>query len=204
MDTFGHLTVFTGPMFSDKTTNLITLDRNLAQFGGLESLVFYPTRDTRLAVRGVVAPHGEDPEEGGIKAYPVKTAGDILCHPRLKRTPVVMIDEGNFFPLEENPNLVEVVFQLWVAGKRVVVAGLDLDFRRQPFGAMPGVICLASALGGDVFHLRAVCQSCGGLAAFSQRLIDGDSAHYGDEIVVIGAEELYEARCPACHIVRRD
>lgn len=203
MDTFGHLTVFTGPMFSDKTTNLITLDRNLAQFGGLESLVFYPTRDTRPALRGFIAPHGED-RRGGIGAYPVKTAGDILHHPRLKKALVVMIDEGNLFPLEENPNLVEVVFQLWKVGKRVAVAGLDLDFRRQPFGAMPGIICLASALGGNVYHFKAVCQSCGSLAVFSQRLVDGEPAHYEDEIVVIGADQLYEARCPTCHVVRKD
>ncbi|HVX00885.1 MAG TPA: hypothetical protein VHA52_10685, partial [Candidatus Babeliaceae bacterium] len=82
-------------------------------------------------------------------------------------------------------------------GKRVIVAGLDLDFRGMPFSCMPLLLALADS----VLKLQAVCAICGGDAHFTQRLVDGRPASYNDPIIIVGAQECYQARCRNCHVI---
>ncbi len=110
-------------------------------------------------------------------------------------TAVVAIDEVQFF----GNGIMGVCETLASQGKRVILAGLDLDFRGEPFGPMP----LLMALAKTVDKLRAICVICGSEASRSQRLVNGQPAHYDDPVILVGAEEVYEARCRACHEVRR-
>ena len=94
-------------------------------------------------------------------------------------------------------SIVDVCDTLALQGKRVIVAGLDLDFRGEPFGPMPILMAKAES----VRKLHAICMVCGGEASRTQRLINGKPAYYEDPIILIGAEETYEARCRGCHEV---
>lgn len=113
---------------------------------------------------------------------------------RLKSgTTVVGVDEAQFFDEE----ILRVVQELADQGLRVIVAGLDTDFRGEPFGMMPAIMAQAER----VDKLHAICMVCGDLASRTQRLIDGRPARYDDPVVVVGASELYEARCREHHQV---
>ena len=108
---------------------------------------------------------------------------------------VVAIDEGNFFPQV----LVDVCEALALRGKRVIVSGLDMDFRAEPFDPMPELMARAD----KVDKLTAICVRCGGMATRSQRLVDGKPPRYDDPLIVIGKDDIYEPRCRSCHIVLR-
>jgi thymidine kinase len=108
---------------------------------------------------------------------------------------IIGIDEVQFF----GHDIILLVDKLVAQGRRVIVAGLDLDFRGIPFGCMPTLMALAD----DVTKLKAVCMQSGKDAHFSQRLIDGEPAKHTDPIVMVGAEEAYEARSRACHEIDR-
>jgi thymidine kinase len=108
-------------------------------------------------------------------------------------TDVVAIDEVQFFA----PEIIPIIKSLSAQGKRVVVAGLDQDFRGEPFGSMPTLMALAE----KVDKLQAICVVCGEPASRTQRIIDGKPARYTDEIIMVGADEKYEARCSKCHEV---
>jgi thymidine kinase len=109
---------------------------------------------------------------------------------------VVAVDEAQFFDDE----LIQVVQELAHGGRRVLVAGLDTDFRGVPFGPMPQLMALAE----QVDKLHAICMVCGETASRTQRLINGRPARFDDPVVVVGASELYEARCRAHHEVPKD
>ena len=109
---------------------------------------------------------------------------------------MVAIDEAQFF----DDRIATVAQQLADRGLRVIVAGLDMDFRGEPFGPMPRLMAQAER----VDKLHAICMVCGGLASRTQRLIDGKPARYSDPVVVVGASELYEARCRQHHVVPKD
>jgi thymidine kinase len=108
-------------------------------------------------------------------------------------TDVVAIDEAQFF----DQAVVNVCNELASHGIRVIVAGLDMDFRGEPFGPMPSLMSQAE----KVDKLRAICVVCGREASRSQRLIDGQPAAYDDPIIMVGAKEAYQARCRHCHQV---
>jgi len=108
---------------------------------------------------------------------------------------VVGIDELQFFPKEIVPILITLIEQ----GKRIVVAGLDLDFRGEPFGVMPIVMALADS----VSKLNAVCSSCGKYSHYSQRIVNGQPARYDDPLMLIGAAETYEPRCRGCFVIEK-
>ena len=110
-------------------------------------------------------------------------------------TTVVGIDEAQFL----DPGVVEVVMELAERGLRVLVAGLDLDFRGEPFGSMPVLISKAER----VDKLHAICMVCGEEASRTQRLVNGKPARHDDPVVIVGAAEMYEARCRAHHEVPR-
>jgi len=96
-------------------------------------------------------------------------------------------------------DVVTVAEELAERGIRVIVAGLDQDFRSEPFGPMPALLARAE----EVSKLRAICMVCGGEASRTQRLVNGEPARYDDPIVIVGADELYEARCRKHHVVLR-
>ena len=184
----GSVEVITGSMFSGKTDELIRRLRR-ARIARQEVQVFKPTIDARYRIDKVTSHAG-----GEFEATPVAQAQDIRerLHPD---TTVVAIDEAQFF----EDSIVPVVQGLAESGVRVIVAGLDSDFRGEAFGPMPVLLAVAER----VDKLQAICMLCGEPASRTQRLINGVPAHVEDPVIVVGASELYEARCRRHHVVRK-
>lgn len=185
----GRVEVICGSMFSGKTEELIRRLRR-ARIAKRQVQVFKPVIDQRYAQKKVVSHDGQ-----GFGAQPIEAAKHILDNLEAETT-VVGIDEAQFF----NGGLPETVETLAERGIRVIVAGLDLDFRGVPFGPMPTLMSMAE----EVDKLHAICMVCGRDACRTQRLVNGDPAHFDDPVVIVGADELYEARCREHHIVPRD
>jgi thymidine kinase len=184
----GSIEVICGSMFSGKTEELIRRVRR-AQIARRHVQVFKPAIDLRYHVEKVTSHNGLH-----FEATPVADAAELLA--RLSPdTTVVAIDEVQFF----DEAITEVCSRLANQGLRVIAAGLDLDFRGEPFGPMPQLLARAE----QVEKLQAICVVCGEPAARTQRLIDGAPAAFEDPVVLIGASELYEARCRRCHAVPR-
>jgi thymidine kinase len=186
--THGSIEVVCGSMFSGKTDELI---RRLvrATIAKQKVQVFKPAIDIRYAVEKVTSHAGSN-----YDALPVEKAADIRDN--LDRdTTVVGIDEAQFF----DPEVVSVADELAARGIRVLVAGLDTDFRGEPFGPMPLLMSRAE----HVDKLHAICMVCGDEASRTQRLVNGKPARYDDPVVIVGASELYEARCRLHHEVPR-
>ncbi|MEW5939797.1 MAG: thymidine kinase [Chloroflexota bacterium] len=186
--THGSVEVICGSMFSGKTDELI---RRLvrATIAKQKALVFKPAIDVRYAVEKVTSHAGSH-----FDAIPIEKAADIRA--KLERdTTVVAIDEAQFMDAE----VVAVVRELADKGIRVIVAGLDQDFRGEPFGPMPTLMAQAE----HVSKLHAICMVCGDEASRTQRLVNGKPARYDDPVVIVGASELYEARCRRHHEVPR-
>ncbi len=182
----GWIEVICGSMFSGKTEELIRRVRR-AQIARQKVQVFKPAIDVRYAVDKIASHNGM-----AFKAEVVERPEDIL--ERLEPdTQVVAIDEVQFFDWA----IADVVDTLADRGIRVICAGLDLDFRGEPFGPMP----LLMAKAERVDKLHAICVVCGNEASRTQRIIDGHPARYDDPVIMVGAEEVYEARCRACHEV---
>jgi thymidine kinase len=186
--THGSIEVICGSMFSGKTDELIrrliraTIARQKVQ-------VFKPAIDVRYAVEKVTSHAGSN-----FDATPVEKSLDIVTRIE-KDTTVVAIDEAQFF----DPEIVLVADQLATRGIRVLVAGLDTDFRGEPFGPMPVLMAMAER----VDKLHAICMACGDEASRTQRLVNGKPARYDDPVVIVGASEMYEARCRVHHEVPR-
>jgi thymidine kinase len=184
----GSIEVITGSMFSGKTDELIRRLRR-ATIARQKVQVFKPAIDVRYAVEKVTSHAGTD-----FAAIPIQKAAEI--RDRLEEdTTVLAIDEAQFFDDE----VVAVARELAEFGLRVLVAGLDTDFRGEPFGPMPTLMAQAER----VDKLQAICMKCGEPASRTQRLVNGQPAHYDDPVVIVGASELYEARCRAHHEVPR-
>lgn len=182
----GWLEVICGSMFSGKSEELIRRIRR-AQFAKQEVKVFKPAIDNRYSEEAVVSHNGTS-----VIAIPVSCASDIRKH-LTTHTDVVAIDEVQFF----DEHVVDVVQQLADEGYRVIVAGLDQDFRGEPFGPVPTLMAIAES----VTKLQAVCTVCGSPASRTQRLINGRPASYHDPVILIGASESYEPRCRHHHEV---
>jgi thymidine kinase len=186
-DRGGWLEVVCGPMFSGKSEELIRRLRR-AEIAGQRALIVKPRIDDRYDIGHVVSHAGAK-----MRAVAVTRAEEV---PGLSDGyDAVGIDEVQFFP----PAVVDVIEVLVARGTRVVAAGLDQDFRGLPFGSMPELLCRAEL----VDKLQAVCHRCGGPATMTQRLVDGLPAPADGETIVVGALEQYEARCRACHELRR-
>jgi len=186
--THGSIEVVCGSMFSGKTDELI---RRLvrATIAKQKVQVFKPAIDVRYAVEKVTSHAGAD-----FDAIPVEKSSEILTKID-KDTTVIGVDEAQFF----DPEIVDVCQQLAERGVRVLVAGLDMDFRGEPFGPMPILMSRAE----HVDKLHAICMVCGDEASRTQRLVNGKPARYDDPVVIVGASELYEARCRVHHEVPR-
>jgi thymidine kinase len=185
----GTVEVITGSMFCGKTEELIRRLRR-AEIARQQVQVFKPIIDKRYSLEKVTSHSGSE-----LEATPVERSSEILKMID-ENTTVVGIDEAQFFDNE----ITHIVQELADRGLRVIVAGLDTDFRGEPFGPMPILISQAETI--DKLH--AICMVCGESASRTQRLINGKPAHYNDPVVVVGASELYEARCRVHHMVARD
>lgn len=183
----GWIELICGSMFSGKSEALIK-EIERARFAKKKVLVFKPLIDNRYGEEKVASHNGHS-----IEAIPVSQPEEILEQATMDYD-VVAIDEVQFFPNQ----LVSVVNQLANYGFRVILAGLDQDFRGEPFGCVPELMARSEL----VTKLHAVCSQCGAPASRTQRLIDGKPAHYEDSIILVGATESYEARCRHCHEVR--
>ena len=182
----GWVEVIAGCMFAGKTEELIRRIKVL-EFGKKEIMVFKPKIDNRYSDTKVVSHAGSF-----VESHPITKAVEILDYVK-KSTQVVAIDEVQFF----DDTVCQVCDALANAGKRVMVSGLDMDFRGEPFGPMPKLMTQAEF----VTKLTAVCNKCGAPATRTQRIIDGKPASYNDPVVLVGASESYEARCRHCHEV---
>jgi thymidine kinase len=180
----GSVEVVTGSMFSGKTDELIRRLRR-ATIARQKVQVFKPSIDERFGLEQVTSHAGS-----AYQAIPVKAARDILLN-LAPDTTVVGVDEAQFFDAE----IVDIVQRLAEQGIRVIVAGLDTDFRSEPFGSMPVLMAVAE----KVDKLQAICMVCGEAACRTQRLVDGKPAYYEDPVVIVGAAEMYEARCRQHH-----
>jgi thymidine kinase len=149
--------------------------------------VFKPSIDNRYSVEKVTSHAGAD-----FDALPVSKSWEIL-NKLDPDTTVVGIDEAQFF----DEGIIEVTQKLADRNYRVIVAGLDTDFRGEPFGPMPELMAKAER----VDKLQAICMVCGEPASRTQRLVNGSPARYDDPVVIVGASELYEARCRLHHEV---
>jgi thymidine kinase len=179
----GWLEVVCGPMFSGKSEELIRRLRR-AEIAGQRALIVKPALDDRYDVGHVVSHAGAK-----MRAVTAFSSAEVL---RLAGGyDAVGIDEVQFF----DAGIVQVIEALVDRGSRVVAAGLAQDFRAEPFGAMPTLLCVAEF----VDKLEAVCHRCGGPATLTQRLVDGEPAPLDGATVQIGALDSYEARCRACY-----
>jgi thymidine kinase len=182
----GSVEVVCGSMFSGKTDELIRRLRR-AVIARQKVQVFKPAIDIRYAVEKVTSHAGTD-----FAAIPVEKSTDILLRLEQDAT-VIAIDEAQFFDME----LITIVDELAAGGRRVIVAGLDTDFRAEPFGPIPVLMAKAE----HVDKLQAICMVCGEPASRTQRLVNGKPARYDDPVVIVGAAEMYEARCRKHHQV---
>lgn len=182
----GRVEVICGSMFSGKTEELIRRLRR-AGIARQKVQVFKPVIDDRYHTEKVTSHNGL-----AFEAKPIKTAVDILTNLD-PNTTVVAIDEVQFF----DTAVVDICENLAQQGLRVICAGLDTDFRGEPFGPIPQLLARAETI--DKLH--AICVVCGEEASRTQRLINGRPAAYNDPVVLVGAAEVYEARCRHCHDV---
>lgn len=182
----GRIEVITGPMFAGKTEELLRRFKRM-EYAHKNIVLFKPDIDIRYDKSYVVS-HNQN------KSFCVSLKDPIDMFDYISdKTDAIFIDEFQFL----GDKAIDVVIAIKRRGIRVVLSGLDKDFRGEPFGNMPNILALAD----DVLKLKAVCVKCGDDATCTQRIIDGKPAKYSDETILVGASESYEARCEACHEV---
>lgn len=185
----GSIEVICGSMFSGKSEELIRRVRR-AIIARQRVQVFKPDIDTRYGIQSVTSHNGQNYE-----CVAVPSSAELRDCLSIGTT-VVAIDEAQFF----DAGIVALADELASRGIRVLLAGLDTDFRGEPFGCMPELMCRAE----DVTKLHAICVVCGEPASRTQRLVNGRPARFDDPIILVGATEAYEARCRLHHEVPRD
>ncbi len=192
MNSYGHgwVEAIVGSMFSGKSEELIRRILR-AKYAKQKILVFKHSFDKRYSIEKVASHSGQE-----IEAIPVTNIKEMerILNDN-KEVEVIGIDEVQFF----EKDIVKFIDNLANQGKRVIVAGLDQDFRGEPFYPVPDIMAKAE----KVDKLNAICSVSGLLASRTQRIIDGEPAHYDDSVVMIGANECYEARSRAHHIVKK-
>jgi thymidine kinase len=184
--TKGKLEVICGSMFSGKTEELIRRIRRM-EYAHQKVIVFKHKVDDRMSTEFVHAHNGEK-----YKAIALENPDDMQLF-ITDETTIIGIDEVQFF----SRAIIPTIFNLLEQGKNVIAAGLDLDFRGMPFGVIPTLMAVADS----VTKLNAVCISCGKDACYSQRLINGKPARFDDPVVLVGAQDHYQARCRDCFII---
>ncbi|MFN4219457.1 MAG: thymidine kinase [bacterium] len=178
----GWIELIVGPMFSGKSEELIRrIKRSI--IANQKVIVFKPSLDKRYEKDKIVS-------HNGIKIEAVIVDNPMEIYQKSQNFDVIGIDEAQFF----DSQLVEIVEKLADEGKRIIIAGLDQDFRGEPFSIMPYLMAIADS----VDKLHAICVICGAVATKSQRLINGNPAPYDSPTIVIGATETYQPRCRKC------
>lgn len=185
----GILEVVCGPMFSGKSEELIRRMRR-AKIAKQTIAVFKPSIDTRGSIEHVSSHAGST-----IEAITVVDPTHIYDQVISSNIAVVGIDEVQFF----SKDIIVTICKLLDKNKRVIVGGLDLDFRGVPFGPMPILLAIAD----KITKLQAICTECGQDAHFTQRLVNDVPAKYDDPIILVGAQEAYQARCRDCYRIDR-
>lgn len=180
----GWIEVICGCMFAGKTEELIRRI-NVLSYARKNIFVFKPKIDDRYSTTEIASHAGSK-----VPCIVISEAKEILNHVNYD-TDVVAIDEVQFF----DEDVVDICEYLADSGLRVMVAGLDKDFRGEPFGVLPDLLTRAEF----VTKLTAVCAKCGAPATRTQRIINGKPASFNDPIVLVGAKEAYEPRCRHCH-----
>lgn len=180
----GWIEVICGCMFAGKTEELIRRI-NVLSYARKNILVFKPKIDDCYSTTEIASHAGSK-----VPCIVISEAKEILNHVNYD-TDVVAIDEVQFF----DEDVVDICEYLADSGLRVMVAGLDKDFRGEPFGVLPDLLTRAEF----VTKLTAVCAKCGAPATRTQRIINGKPASFNDPIVLVGAKEAYEPRCRHCH-----
>lgn len=182
----GRIEVITGPMFAGKTEELIRRVRREA-FAEKKIVVFKPSIDQRYALNEVVSHNNNR-----IQSISITSSQEIMAYVD-QDVDVVAIDEVQFL----DAGVVPIIQLLAERGIRVIVSGLDQDFRGLPFTFMPELLALAE----EVVKLTAICVKCHAPATRTQRLVNGNPAFFEDPLILIGAKNDYEARCRHCHEV---
>jgi len=185
----GWIEVICGSMFSGKSEELIRRVHRV-QIAKKKVQVFKPTIDTRYSIQYIYSHNGTK-----IEAINISNSKELLEKTE-PDTEVVAIDEAQFY----DKGIVTICQKLADQGRRVMVAGLDQDFRGEPFGPIPELLAVAEYID----KLQAICMICGSPASRTQRLVNGQPAKYSDPIILIGAKETYEARCRKCHVVIKE
>lgn len=182
----GWIEVICGPMFAGKTEELIRRIRRL-EIANKKVLVFKPLIDTRYSQSEIVSHNFSK-----SKAIPIAKASEIFDY-LVDGVDCIVIDEAQFFDNE----IVDIVDYLADQEIRIIIAGLDRDFRGKPFGPMPYLLAIAE----EVTKLTAICMVSGDVATRTQRIINGKEAKESDPIIIIGANEKYEPRSRKYHKV---
>ena len=186
---FGWIECICGSMFSGKSEELLRRIKR-GVIAKQKVLLFKPSIDNRYDENRVSTHNGNS-----YDSISIEKSSDILNFVKDTKYDIIGIDEIQFF----DNDIVKIINKLADDGIRVIVAGLDMDFKAEPFHPMPEIMAISEM----VTKLHAVCNKCGKEASRSQRLINGKPAKYDDPIVVIGASESYEARCRHCHEIER-
>lgn len=182
----GWIEVICGPMFAGKSEELIRRIRRL-EYAKKKVIVFKPKIDNRYSEDEVVSHN-----KSKTKCFNLINSKDVYKYIS-DDVYAVAFDEVQFM----DEDIIDVMDDLANKGKRVICAGLDNDFRGEPFSIMPKLLCKAEY----VTKLTAICQVCGANATRTQRIVNGKPAYYEDPIIIIGASEAYEPRCRYCHEV---
>jgi len=177
----GSIEVICGSMFSGKTEELIRRMKR-AQFAKQTVEIFKPAMETRYSEESIVS-H----DQNAIPCTPVEHSGNILLLSGGRD--VIGIDEAQFF----DDGLPMICNELANQGIRVIVAGLDMDFKGNPFGPMPALCSIAD----DVTKVHAICVECGQLAVYSHRLV------HNEKLVLLGEKEEYQPLCRNCYNNKR-
>jgi thymidine kinase len=180
----GSIEVICGSMFSGKTEELIRRMKR-AQYAKQKVQLFKPIIDDRFGVE-----HVQSHNASRAIAKPIKSSQELLAELE-PNTRVVGIDEAQFF----DSQIIKVVQDLAYRGIRVVLAGLDMDFKGEPFGPMPQLLAIAE----EVTKLSAICVVCSAPATRSQRVSTFNNRQDDNKQVLVGASDHYEARCRMCH-----
>lgn len=186
---FGWIECICGSMFSGKSEELLRRIKR-GVIAKQKVLLFKPSIDNRYDENRVSTHNGNS-----YDSISIEKSSDILNFVKDTNYDIIGIDEIQFF----DNDIVKIINKLADDGIRVIVAGLDMDFKAEPFHPMPEIMAISEM----VTKLHAVCNKCGKEASRSQRLINGKPAKYDNPIVVIGASESYEARCRHCHEIER-
>ncbi|MCR5113007.1 MAG: thymidine kinase [Acholeplasmatales bacterium] len=185
----GWVETICGPMFAGKTEELFKIIKRM-EFAHKKYLIFKPAIDSRYSETEIVS-HNQNK----LPAISIQHGREIKRNLK-KDTQAVVIDEIQFF----DKSMLKYIQELAADGLRVIVAGLDRDFRGESFGVTGD--CMA--ISDKVIKLTAVCACCGAEATMTQRIIDGKPAYYDDPQVLVGASDVYEPRCRNCHKVLKD